>query len=526
MSRSTLLAGAAAALFVAGLAGGAALFGSALPADPAVGTAAAAGATTGEPDDAVPVYDADGALLRPERWEEWVLVGTSMGLSYSEGEPVAARGPDEPPGMFHNVLMPGWAYRAYRESGEFPERTMLALAIYDVGKSAPPRERGFYQGELVALELHVKDTGRFETGWGFFGFDTGVEKAEVVPAGASCYGCHAEHAAQDDVFTQFYPVLRGQDSDPPAPADGEEVGFRSGDLELTGLWFTPRGEGPYPAAVILRGSGDSRRDSPWARLFVGLLLEEGVAVLLPDKRGSGGSEGDWRTATFDDLADDALAAVRHLRSSPAVDPDRVGLVGLSQGGRVAPVAAARSDEVAFVVDVVGSAVPFTEQVRHEMEHTFREAGLSGPSFDAAMRLHRLAERYLRGEVSWETYRTALDRALESEWSEVARGFPPTRDHWRWAFFRGVVDFDPIPHWRRVRAPSLVLYGEDDANTPTARSVERLERAFDGTGPDRHEIRVFEGLDHGLLAPMEGDDHGMALHPEVVRTLRGWLEGVL
>lgn len=316
---------------------------------------------------------------------------------------------------------------------------------------------------------------------------------------------------------------------PPGKAgalDGEEVRFESGDLELAGLWFTPSGDGPFPAAVILRGSGESRRDSPWARLFVDVLLENGVAVLLSDKRGSGASEGDWRSATFEDLAGDAVAAVRHARSRPEVDPDRVGLVGLSQGGRVAPVAGARSSDVAFVINVVGSAVPFVEQVDHEMRHTFREAGLTGREHEAAMRLNRVAERYVRGEIPWGTYRGTLDSALASDWGHAAGGFPRTEDHWRWAFYRGVIDFDPLPWWRRVEAPTLVLYGSEDANAPTARSVERLREAFSEGGPERHEIRVFDGLGHGLLAPMEGRHHPLELHPDVVRALSGWLGPVL
>lgn len=321
----------------------------------------------------------------------------------------------------------------------------------------------------------------------------------------------------------------------PAPAqvveddarpEGEEVRFRNGELELAGLWFTPSGDGPFAAAVIIRGSGESRRDSPWARLFVDVLLENDVAVLLPDKRGSGASEGDWRTATFEDLAGDALAAVHDVRSRPEADPERVGLVGLSQGGRVAPVAAARSSEVAFIVNVVGSAVPFVEQVDHEMEHTFREAGLTGDDLGAAMALHEVAKRYVSGEILWDTYRSALDSALASEWSRAAEGFPATEDHWRWEFFRGVIEFDPLPWWRRVEAPTLVLYGSEDANTPTARSVERLREAFSGGRSSRHEIRVFDGLGHGLLAPMEGRHRRLELHPDVVRALTDWLRRVL
>lgn len=89
---------------------------------------------------------------------------------------------------------------------------MLALAIYEVGMSAPPRERGFYQGELAALEPHVKDTARFERGWAFYALGTARERADALPREAACYSCHAEHADQDNVFTQFYPILRGPES--------------------------------------------------------------------------------------------------------------------------------------------------------------------------------------------------------------------------------------------------------------------------------------------------------------------------
>lgn len=206
MERRTVLTGIGVLLFAGGLAGGAAMA-RAGEEEPRRAT----------PREAVPVYDGAGQLLRPEGWEEWVVVGTSMGLSYSEGDEAGSRGPDDPPGLFHSVLVPAWARDAYRAAGTFPDRTMLALAIYDVETDAPPRERGFYQGELLALELHVKDIGRFEGGWGFFNFGAEGERAEVLPGEASCYRCHAEHAEKDDVFTQFYPLLRGRGSDAAGP---------------------------------------------------------------------------------------------------------------------------------------------------------------------------------------------------------------------------------------------------------------------------------------------------------------------
>lgn len=305
--------------------------------------------------------------------------------------------------------------------------------------------------------------------------------------------------------------------DTPVVVTPEDVRFRNGELTLGGLWFVPEGEGPFPAAVFIRGSGPSSRDSYWARSFVDVLLAKGFAVLLPDKRGSDASEGDWRTAGFDDLAGDALA-----RSRDEVDTSRVGLVGLSQGGKIAPLAASWSEAVAFVIDVVGAATTLAEQVSWEMYHTFREAGVRGAALENALTLQVLGEGYLRGEVDWRTYEGGLREALAGPAADVARGFPQTADAWQWQFFRRVMDYDPIPHWRKVTQPVLVLYGEDDHNAPTVRSVYRLIRVWRETGHAAAGVRVFEGAGHALWDP-DSDPHRPRLHPDVIATLDAWLD---
>ena len=95
----------------------------------------------------------------------------------------------------------------------------------------------------------------------------------------------------------------------------------------------------YPGVVIVHGSGTSQRDNGWYLTLVQYLQEHGVVVLLPDKRGSAQSAGDWRTASFDDLATDTLAAVAWLKLQDAVDPDKIGVIGLSEGGHIAPMVA-------------------------------------------------------------------------------------------------------------------------------------------------------------------------------------------
>lgn len=321
------------------------------------------------------------------------------------------------------------------------------------------------------------------------------------------------------------PNASAQEAEAPR-VEPEEVRFSGPGVDLAGLWFVPPGEGPFPAAVIIRGSGPSTRDSYWARAMIDVLLEEGVAVLLPDKRGSDGSDGDWRTADFEDLADDAVAAVAFVRARPEVRADAVGLMGLSQGGKIAPVAAARSGDVAFVIDIVGAATTLAEQVSWEMYHTFREEGLTGEHLTEALGLQVAAERFVQGEIAWEDYERVLEEALASPWAEVAEAFPATPDSWRWGFFQGVIGFDPVPHWRNVRQPVLVVYGEDDHNAPAVRSAYRLIRAFTEEEHPDWTVRVIPEAGHPLWNPESPNPHRPELHPELVALLEEWVSRVV
>ena len=302
----------------------------------------------------------------------------------------------------------------------------------------------------------------------------------------------------------------------------QEVHFRNGNLGLAGLLFIPAGDGPFPGAVVISGSGPSDRDSYWAHAFIDIFLASGVAVLLPDKRGTDGSEGDWRSADFDDLAADARAAVDFLRSRPDIDPGRVGLVGLSQGGKIAPVAAARTQTVAFVMDFAGAATSLAEQINWEMYHTFREAGVEGEALQEALSLQLLAEKYVAGELAWDLYKSALDAALAGPGAEVAKGFPSSPDAWQWSFFRGISTFDPLPSWREVDVPVLVVYGEDDHNAPAIRSTYSLIRAFMEEDHPDWTVRVLPGTGHGLWNPESPDPGHPELHPELLSLMRDWI----
>ena len=156
----------------------------------------------------MPRFTPDGSLLRPDGWEAWVMVGTSMGLTYTEAGGPAAPMPGAAPGMFHNVFMQPWAYQHFQETGEFAEETMFVLAMSQPSRKADPAQGGFYEGDRFLSEIHLKKEGLHESGWGFYGFGREAESATMIPGAANCYSCHAEHAAFDQVFVQFYPPLR------------------------------------------------------------------------------------------------------------------------------------------------------------------------------------------------------------------------------------------------------------------------------------------------------------------------------
>lgn len=137
-----------------------------------------------------------------------------------------------------------------------------------------------------------------------------------------------------------------------------EIAFenQSQGLSLAGLLFVPEGDGPFPAAVVIHGSGTSRRDNGWYLTLAKHLQDSGIAVLLPDKRGSEKSEGDWSTSGFQDLATDTLAAIAHLRAQQSVPLSGIGVIGMSQGGWIAPLVVSQEDDLAFLVSIVGSVV--------------------------------------------------------------------------------------------------------------------------------------------------------------------------
>jgi hypothetical protein len=154
------------------------------------------GATTAQ----TPTYTADGRLMFPAKYREWIYLTSGVDMSYSPN-------PDMGHSMFDNVFVNPEAYKAFLETGTWPDKTMLVLEVRAAGSKASINKSGHFQTvNLMGREVHVKDESRFPGKWAFFGFDN-AETAKAVPKEAACYSCHEQHAAVDTTFVQFYPTL-------------------------------------------------------------------------------------------------------------------------------------------------------------------------------------------------------------------------------------------------------------------------------------------------------------------------------
>ena len=156
-----------------------------------------------------PAFTADGRLIRPTGYEEWVMVGASTGLSYAQSQNPPAAG--AAPGMFHNVYLQPWAYRYAMEHRAFPENAMFVLTFYEPSRKSNPARAGFYEGDRIpGFEVHLKRKGVDSTGWAFYGFGDTASSSAKMPGSAACYSCHKTEAAFDNAFVQFYPALRAR----------------------------------------------------------------------------------------------------------------------------------------------------------------------------------------------------------------------------------------------------------------------------------------------------------------------------
>ncbi|MBI5280052.1 MAG: alpha/beta fold hydrolase [Candidatus Solibacter usitatus] len=438
---------------------------------------------------------------------------------------------------------------------------ILALALSAWGQRAPIE--GSWEGVIqsvmgkLRIRIHVTrspdgtlsgkmdspDQGAFGLPVSSVTFETGVLKWELKMANASFEGKLNEAGSEiEGKFKQGMELPltlkrfegspepnRPQNPKPPLPYRSEDVTFASkaAGVTMAGTLTLPPGRGPFPAVVLITGSGPQDRDESLMGHKPFLVLSDrltrgGIAVLRYDDRGVGKSSGSFAKATSADFAEDAEGALEYLQSRPEIDAKRIGLAGHSEGGIIAPMLAARRSGIAFVVLLAGTAVPGADVV---LEQGQRMAELAGAP-EAARKQGR--EKQL--EI-YEALRASKDDAgIEKQLKALLGDEPAAQAQIRQVlspWFRYFLFYDPAPALAKLKCPVLVLNGEKDVQVLADQNLPPLEAALKKGGNRDYRIVRLPGLNHlfqtaktGLPAEYAQIEETMA--PSMLEALTLWI----
>jgi uncharacterized protein len=240
-------------------------------------------------------------------------------------------------------------------------------------------------------------------------------------------------------------------------------------------------------------------------------------VLIHDKRGTGASTGSWWAATFEDLADDAAAGIRTLQARPEIDPRRVGLHGMSQGGWIAPLAARRAPDVAFVIAESAPAMTPVEHERLRVPYQLAADGFPQEAIAHAVSFMDQKFEVARTGQGWDALQSAMARGAREGWLSYVNA-PPSLENLRWNW-EHVLSYDPAPALEALSCPILVLYGGLDSIVPARVHRQRMQAALERARTRDVTIKVFEQANHAFLHAVTGGRRENA-------ALKGFVDGYL
>lgn len=341
---------------------------------------------------------------------------------------------------------------------------------------------------------------------------------------------------------------RPQEPKPPYPYREEEVMFRNTieNFDLSGTLTLPEGTGPFPAVVLITGSGPQDRDEaifahkPF-KVIADHLTRNGIAVLRYDDRGTGKSKGNMTKATSLTLADDAAAAVAYLLERAEIDKSRIGLAGHSEGGLIAPIVASQSGHIAFIVSLAGPGVKGYDIILKQNRDISRLAGLPEAEINENIRVSSklfemiMAESDQRkvAKEAMDWYNADLDaKGLSTDerknrMSSFTQSLISVNNQW----FRYFLSTDPSLFWSRVTCPVLALNGDKDMQVNYEQNLPAIKNGLKGGGNRKVKTVVLPMHNHLFQhcttgAPSEYVAIEETFSPEALRLMTEWIKKML
>ena len=379
--------------------------------------------------------------------------------------------------------------------------------------------------------------------------DGGSLKIEVKSIGGAFEGkIAADLSTIDGTFTQLgsaHPLVlkrvkdqaelelkRPQNPVKPYPYRDEDVSYdnKVQNVTLAATLTIPHGKSPFPAVVLITGSGPQDRDESLMghKPFLVLsdyLTRHGIAVLRADDRGTAKSTGTFAGSTTADFATDTEAGIAYLKTRPEVDPHKIGLVGHSEGGDIAPMIAARNKDVAFIVMMAGTGVP-GDQILVAQGESIEVASGKDPQVAAK---NAVKERELLTLVETEKDDAALGKKLREKLAgevpeaQIGAQIKQITSPW----FRYFLTYDPAIALRRVTCPVLVLNGEKDKQVLPSQNLPPIRKALEEAGNKHVEIDELPGLNHLFQTAKTGaiseySEIEETISPLVLEKLSTWI----
>jgi pimeloyl-ACP methyl ester carboxylesterase len=341
------------------------------------------------------------------------------------------------------------------------------------------------------------------------------------------------------------PPKRPQEPKKPYPYRDEEVQYENveGGVKIAGTLTSPQEGGPFPAVLLISGSGPQDRNEeimghkPFL-VLADYLTRRGIAVLRVDDRGVGGSTGKVGVSTIEDHVGDALAGIEFLKSRKEIDAGKIGLVGHSEGGLVAPAAAVKSPDVAFIVLLAGTGVRGDQIVYSQGELIAKSAGASADAIAKNTDLQRKlfavlketqddeqAATQMREVVkAWKEQLTDAERATFDKIEQLLDAQLKTFTN---PWFRHFLAYDPKPVLEMVQCPVLAIVGELDLQVPPDENLPAIEAALKKAGNRDYTVKELPGLNHLFQAattgsPLEYGQIEETFNPAALKVVGDWI----
>ena len=339
-------------------------------------------------------------------------------------------------------------------------------------------------------------------------------------------------------------ATRQQEPAKPYPYHTEDVTIPGvSGVTLAGTLTLPKKDGSFPAVILVNGSGPQNRDSeilghkPFL-VLADYLTKSGIAVLRYDDRGIAGSTGDFGTATTNDFATDAEAAFNYLKSRKEINKNKIGIIGHSEGGAIAPIVAARNKDVAFIVMMAGPGIAGDEQMLLQNYLLGKANGMPEEELSKLGAINRKIYNVIKEESTTDAMKPRLSEIFNKDMRPlfISNGLPAAEvDQYISAqvnelaspWYSNFIKYDPAPALEAVKCPILALNGDKDLQVAPMANLEGIKRAAEKSGNKKVTIKHYPGLNHLLQesatgSPAEYGSIEQTLSPAVMADIQAWI----